>query len=150
GTSDANKIDINIGKDNFVINSAPPPDAFLRVLGVSVDIRISDGTTRIGHRTDQPGQVIEFAGKVNAVDLDHSAFLLDGGLGIQITDKTVIEGDDDLNTLAEVSAAMRAGYEVGAKGAGSVLSNSPRILQATKVQFEKRKLVVEFREFVKS
>ncbi|MSR07015.1 MAG: hypothetical protein EXR93_08125 [Gemmatimonadetes bacterium] len=149
GTSDALKIDLNVGKDHLALNQAPPPDAFLRLLGLQIEIRISDGTTRIGHRQDQPGQSVEFAGPVQWVDLQHNAFVVVGGLAVQIIDKTVIEGDD-LKTLADVADAMKAGFVVESRGAGAVTSTTPRVINASKVRFEKHRLVTEFRELVKS
>src|SRR5207247_7106907 len=39
-------IKLNIAAANLVTNPTPPPDGFLKVLGVSLELRMSDGTTK--------------------------------------------------------------------------------------------------------
>ena len=134
---DEPKIEINVDGDNVVPHDAPPPDAFLAILGLRIELRVSAGVTEIQENDDDaPGQPAdEFEGSVRSVNLDARTFTLSGGTVVRVTDDTVIEQDGDLFTLATADAVAR-GRPVRAEGRGSVERTDPLTFVARTVKFE--------------
>ncbi len=124
---DEPKIEINVDGDNVIPNDAAPPDAFLAILGLRIELRVSGGVTQIQEDRDAaPGQPAdEFAGAVQSVDVGADSFTLDGGTVVRLTDDTVIEQDGDLFSLAAAADAVAQGRPVRAEGRGTVESNDP-------------------------
>lgn len=147
---DVLKIDLNVGPANLQLNLTPPPDAFLKLLGLTIEIRISDGTTRIGRRQDPVGVQVPFGGRVKSVNAERNAFVLESGAIVRVTNQTVIVPTDGIATLADVADALAAGAAVESEGVGAVVSREPRILAALKVRFVKHRPLFEFRDLVKA
>ncbi len=149
--SDAMKIDMNAAKENLELNTAPPPDAFLKLLNVTIHVRVSDGTTKIGHRSEQPGvKKVDFDGEVKSVSLGEGSFKLANGTVIKVNNQTVIAPVEHLGTLAEVAAALNNGATVKTMGSGILTSEAPRVVTALALKFESRPQVLEFQEGVKA
>jgi len=150
GNAEVWMIGLNAGPASLLLNTSPPPDAFLKLLGLTIEIRLSDGTTRIGRKHDVVGQRIEFGGEVKAVYLDRGAFLLASGLAVRVTDQTVIADHDGILTLADVDAALAAGAKVIAEGAGTIESRDPKVVAALRLKFTRHRPHFEFRDYVKA
>lgn len=144
--SDEPEIEINIDGDNLILNDTPPPDAILRVLGLSIEIRASEGITELEEEADREDQEVEFEGLVESVDVGAGTVLLTDGSVIVIVDETELEGDDgdddgeddedELGSLDEVAAALEQGLPVEADGEGVVESVDPRTIVAKEIEFE--------------
>jgi hypothetical protein len=146
--ADEPKLELNLDIDNLRLNDAPPPDAFLLVLGLEIEVRVSTGETEIEGDLDDRDET-EFEGLVAAVDANAGTVTLASGTIVLITEDTRIEqhgddgcddgdhGDDEkLGSLAEVAAALAAGLPVEAEGEGSVQSGDPLTIVAREIEFE--------------
>ncbi|MFV1986992.1 MAG: DUF5666 domain-containing protein [Gemmatimonadota bacterium] len=137
--ADDSKIKINIDGDNLVLVDAPPPDALLRVLGLEIEIRSSDGVTDLEEENDGTDEEIEFESLVTSVDEGAGTVLLADGTILVILADTEIreEGDDEhLASLAEVVAALDQGLLVEAEGEGLVESFDPLTILTKEVEFD--------------
>ena len=135
------RIEINVTSANLTTNATPPPDAFLKVLGVSLELRVSDGTTKLLVDNEEAEGAQEFHGVVKSVDQTAQTVTLMDGTIIHIvagTDFDAREGDEDdhLTTLADVQAALTAGKTVKAEGRGVVDTMSPLTIDAIQIEFE--------------
>lgn len=130
------KIEINVDADNFERNAAPPPEAWLRILGLEIEIRASTDVQE-DDSSDDEGEV---EGIVASVNVPEGSVTLQGGAVILIPDGTAFEqeGDDDehLASLDAVAQALSAGRTVKAEAEGAVLSASPLTIVAREVEFE--------------
>jgi hypothetical protein len=136
-------IKLNIAAANLVTNPTPPPDGFLKVLGVSLELRLSDGTTKLKQENPELEGVREFEGLVQSVDLTAQTVTLTDGTIIRIVTGTEFdarEGDEDghLTGLPAVQDALTAGKTVKAEGRGLVDSTNPLTLDAIRIEFEVR------------
>ncbi|HVH68427.1 MAG TPA: hypothetical protein VM716_11200 [Gemmatimonadales bacterium] len=134
-------VQLNITAANLTTNATPPPDAILKVLGVSLEIRTSDGTTKLESDNETAEGAEEFHGVVKSVDQTAQTVTLMDGTIIHIVAGTEFEAregdeDDHLTTLADVQAALTAGKTVEAEGRGLVTSTSPLTLDAIRIEFE--------------
>ncbi len=134
-------IRLNITDANLVTNATPPPDAWLTLLGVSVELRVSDGTTKLRVENPELEGVQEFDGIVQSVDQTAQTVTLQDGTIIRIVTGTEIEAregghDDHLTSLAAVQAALALGQTVKAEGEGLVESTSPLTIDAVLIEFE--------------
>ena len=139
GSDHAQEIDINVDLDNLVRNDAPPPDGWLHVLGLRIELRVSEGTTKLhAERKDLAKE--EFGGKVGSVNVDQQTFKLMDGTVVKIVDDTKINyepGDEHrLGSLEAVAAALEAGKKVVSAGYGVVESVEPTTIAAIHVVFE--------------
>jgi hypothetical protein len=135
------RIELNITSANLTTNATPPPDAFLKVLGVSLELRTSDGTTKLLVEDEAAEGAEEFHGVVQSVDETAQNVTLMDGTIIRIvagTDFDAREGaeDDHLTSLADVQAALTAGKTVKAEGRGVVDTMSPLTIDAIQIEFE--------------
>ena len=82
------RIELNIAAANLTTNATPAPDAVLKVLGVSVELRVSDGTTKLRVENQEAMGAIEFHGVVKSVDQTANAVtLVADGCPMQNTDR---------------------------------------------------------------
>lgn len=135
------EIEINVDADNLVANASPPPDGFLRVLGLEIEIRAAEGTTELEReRDDDAREDAEFEGVVASVDVAGGTVTLTNGTVVRVVDATEIEdedGDDEeLGSLEEVQTALASGLVVEADGEGRVESRAPLTIVAKEVEFE--------------
>jgi hypothetical protein len=149
--ADEPRLELNLDIDNLRLNDAPPPDAFLLVLGLEIEVRVSTGETEIEGDVDDRDEN-EFGGQVATVDVDAGSVTLANGTVVLVTAETRIEqhgddgcddgddgngGDDKkLGSLADVAAALAAGLPVEAEGEGSVQSTDPLTIVAREIEFE--------------
>src|SRR5882762_11711215 len=110
-------IKLNIAGPNLVTNAAPPPDGFLKVLGVSLELRLSDGTTKLKQENPDLEGVREFEGLVQSVDVTAQTVTLSDGTIIRLVAGTEFdgregEGDDHVTGLPAVQDALTAGKTV--------------------------------------
>ena len=134
-------VKLNIAAANLMMNPTPPPDGFLKLLGLSLELRLSDGTTRLEQENPELEGVREFEGVVQSVDVTAQSVTLTDGTIVRIvagTEFDAREGDDDdhLTSLAAVQAALTAGKTVEAEGRGLVDSTNPLTLDAIRIEFE--------------
>jgi len=134
------KLELNVDADNYAANDAPPPVAWLRVLGLEIEIRT---TTEIGADDDR-NEENEVRGLVASVDVDGGSITLEDGTIILVSDAGVFEnegGDDDgehLGSLDAVSQALTDGLSVKCEAEGAVQSTNPLTLAAREVECEVR------------
>ena len=134
-------IKLNVTGVNLVTNPTPPPDAWLKVLGLSVAVEVSDGTTKLEVENPELAGVREFAGIVQSVDATAQTVTLKDGTVIRIVAGSAIEpkegaDDNDLTSLAAVQAALTAGQTVKTEGDGLVDHTNPLTLDAITIEFE--------------
>jgi hypothetical protein len=134
-------IELNITGDNLIKNQTPPPDGWLKVLGLMIELRVTDGTTKLSAQTPEAEGENEFAGLVQSVDATAGTVTLKSGTVINIVAGTEIEGkegdaDDRLASLADVQAALTAGKSVKAEGEGLAKAGTPPTIDAIKIEFE--------------
>jgi Domain of unknown function (DUF5666) len=135
------RIELNIAAANLTTNATPPPDAILKVLGVSLELRVSDGTTKLRVENQEAEGAEEFHGVVKSVDQTVKTVTLMDGTIIRIVAGTEFEAregdeDDHLTSLADVQAALTAGKTVEAEGRGVVDTTSPVTIDAIRIEFE--------------
>jgi hypothetical protein len=134
-------IDLNITGDNLIKNQTPPPDGWLKVLGLMIELRVADGTTKLSADTPEAEGEDEFEGVVQSVDATAGTVTLKSGTVINIVTGTEIEAkegdaDDRLASLADVQAALTAGKTVKAEGEGLAKAGTPPTIDAIKIEFE--------------
>jgi len=133
-------IKLNIAAANLVTNATPPPDGFVKLLGVSLELRLADGTTKLEQENPELEGVREFEGIVQSVDQTANTVTLKDGTVIRIvagTEFEAREGNEDqhLTSLAAVQAALTAGKTVKTEGRGLVDSTSPLTFDAIRIEF---------------
>ena len=141
GGADHPFVAMNVSAASLTTNSTPPPDAWLKLLGLQLELRVSDRTTQLKIENPKLQGVRDFEGIVQAVDQTAGTVTLKDGTLIRIVAGTELEpkagpNDDRLTSLADVAAALAAGKTVGAQGKGLVDATSPLTLDAIKIQFE--------------
>ena len=136
--SESPKLELNVDADNFVPNDAPPPEAWLHVLGREIEIR---STTEI-EADDDDRDESEVEGMVAAVDVAAGRVTLENGTVILVTDASAFDDDGDdgddehLTSLPAVQDALAAGQTVEAEAEGAEQSTSPLTILAHEVEFE--------------
>lgn len=136
---DDREIEINVDADNFEENGSPPPQAWITVLGLRVEIR--EGVTELEERRDpdEEGDV-DFEGRVSAADPGAGEVTLVDGTVVRVVEGTETDGDaadeDELVSVREVADALEAGRTVVADGDGVLESRDPRIVTAVEAEFE--------------
>ncbi len=139
--SRAPKLELNVDADNFATNDTPPPDGFLRVLGLTIELRTASGETEIESDLDDRDEG-EVEGIVQSVNVGAGTVtLVDGSIIRIITGETRFEADDDdddehLGSLAAVQQALDAGLTVEAEAEGPVEATAPLTIVAREVEFE--------------
>lgn len=135
--ADDPKIEINIDEDNILSNATPPPDGFIQVLGLTIEV---GANTELEEELEDIEGEQRFEGIVQSVDLDANSFTLTDGTVIRIVEGTEIEDnsmdDDQLFSLSAVADALAAGEIVEAEGEGIVESSDPLTIIAIEVEFE--------------
>jgi hypothetical protein len=139
GDEHAQEIDMNVDPDNLSLNDNPPPDGWIHVLGLAIELRVSEGITQIHVERDDLEKK-EFEGKVKSVAADFTSFTLENNTVVRIVDDTKIayeQGDEHrLGSLEDVAAALEDGKEVFSAGCGIVEGTEPLQLAAVHVVFE--------------
>ncbi len=141
--ADEPKIKINIDSDNLEVNAAPPPDGWIKVLGLVIAIEASEdssGGTELEEELEDVEGELNFEGTVASVDLSAGSVTLTDGTVILIVEGTEIEegsGDDDnLTSLSAAADALVAGKIVEAEGEGVTESTNPLTIVAIEIEFE--------------
>ncbi len=146
-------IELNVDGDNFETNDAPPPDGWIRVLGLAIEVRASEGLTKIQHQRDDL-QHADFEGMVASVNLDRHEFVLANHTVVKLIDISKIKFEDGdrhrLPSLAAVDEALRAGKKVFTAGEGVVEREDPLTIIASHVVFEVEIPVEDFWGLVES
>jgi len=139
GDEHAQEIDINIDPDNLSLNESPPPDGWIQVLGLMIELRVTDGITHLSAQRDDLVKK-EFEGKVKSVSADFTKFTLENNTVVRIVDDTKIAyelGDEHrLGSLQDVAAALEDGKEVFSAGYGIAEGAEPLQIAAVHVVFE--------------
>lgn len=132
------ELEVNVDADNLRVNDAPPPDAWVDVLGLPIELRVSDGRTELIEERDIEKE--RFEGIVQSVNLDRQSVTLENGTVVRLVEASEIHyrpGDRHrLGSLADVAAAIEAGEIVVTAGVGMVESREPLTLAAIEVVFE--------------
>ncbi len=146
-------LQLNIDRDNLTLNDAPPPDGWITVLGLAIEIRESEGLTEIRHAREDL-EHIRFEGQVTSVNLDRHEFALGDDAIVRLIDISKIKFEDGdhhrLPSLAAVSEALRAGKKVFSAGEGVVENHRPLTIIAAHVVFELEIRVEDFWDAVES
>lgn len=146
-------LELNIDRDNLTLNDAPPPDGWITVLGLAIEIRKSEGLTEVRHAREDLEHV-RFEGQVTSVNLDRHEFALGDDAIVKLIDITRIKFEDGdrhrLPSLAAVAQALRAGKKVFSAGEGVVASEHPLTIVAAHVVFEVEIRVADFWGMVES
>jgi predicted RNA-binding protein len=139
---------LNVDRDNLVRNASPPPDGWLKVLGLTIELRVSEGLTVIEIENDEVAKR-EFAGAVEAVDLAARSLLLEDGLTIRVVEDTELHLRTDhgfpLRSLEAAAQAIDAGLAVFAAGIGAVETEDPPVLVAIRLALVVRAELTEFK-----
>jgi hypothetical protein len=142
----APSIEMNIDRDNVKLNSPPPPDAWLTVLALPIEIRVSDGITKIKLERREL-DIRRFNDLVESVNVDESTVTLHDGTVVHVVDRSRVKpesvGNRRLSTLERVAEALEAGIAIRAKGKGVVESENPLVLLAIRIAFRPEFLGVE-------
>lgn len=143
--ADEPEIEINIDADNLLpCDAAPPPGPPADCLGVlrvlDLPILLRRGVTEFeADRPDLRGEV-DFEGVVQSANLTDGSLTLANGTVVRLVAGTEVEagsGDEDqLGSLAAVTAAIEQGLIVEADGKGVVESEEPLTIIAIEVEFE--------------
>jgi hypothetical protein len=134
-------IGINIDVENLQLNTATQdgePDGWINVLGLSIELRVSDGVTELATQEADVSDLVEFEGLVHSVDLEAGSFTFTDGTVVKITDETqIFETDSDVQLLSleAVHAALEEGHDVVAWGGGELESVEPRAIVALELRF---------------
>jgi hypothetical protein len=151
--ADRPSIEMNVAAANFIPNmGTPPPDAWLKVLSRKIELRVSDGTTRIEQQGPRTTGELRFDGRVKSVDLTANTATLTDGTLLRIVAGTEIEAgegpdgreedgpgardDGTLGSIAAVQTALAAADTVVARGEGLLESMSPRTFDVIEVRFQ--------------
>lgn len=141
------KLEMLIDADNLISNETPPPDGWVRVLGLDIEVRL-DGTTDLeidDDDRDEDGE-IEFEGFVETVDTEDSTVTLFTGRVVRIVAGTRFDDDDDgegLRSLDQVAEALGFGLRIEAEGEGDADPDNPGVVIADELELE----VEDDREF---
>jgi hypothetical protein len=138
--ADEPEIEINVDRDNLRTNTGSPPDGWILVLGLEIELRHSEGVTELESEMDGVDGETDFEGLVDMVDLIDSTVTLKDGRIIRIVTGTKIErdasDDDHLRSLQDVADAVASGFLVEADGEGVVETTDPLVIVAIEVEFE--------------
>lgn len=138
--ADEPEIEINVDRDNLRTNTGSPPDGWILVLGLEIELRHSEGVTELESEMDGVDGETDFEGLVDMVDLVDSTVTLKDGRIIRIVTGTKIERDasdnDHLRSLQDVADAVASGFLVEAEGEGVVETTDPLLIVAIEVEFE--------------
>ena len=131
---DEPKIEVYVDRDNFVQVTSPPPEAFLTVFGLPVEILSSTRIRRAGSPT---GTNVEFEGRITSVSVSGGTLTLSDGTIVQVVANTEFDSDGDVLTLSAASIAVLSGNVVRVEGDGTVQSaGPPRTIAATTLKIE--------------
>jgi DNA/RNA endonuclease YhcR with UshA esterase domain len=135
---------LNVDGDNLQLNPGRrdgEPDAWINVMGLSLELRVSDGVTELVTEQTGVSDVVEFEGLVESVNLEASTFTFTDGTVVRIVGETRIfatDADIQLTSLEAVQAALEDGLDVVAWGAGELESAEPRTIVALEMRFAVR------------
>ncbi len=135
------EIDINIDTDNLSLSGSQQdgePDGYLNVLGLSIELRVSDGITEIGTEDVEVHDEAAFEGIVESVDPEAGTFTFTDGTLVKLIGESLIletEFDVQLLDLWAVHEALEAGHKVVAWGCGELESKDPRVIVALELRF---------------
>src|SRR2546425_810334 len=133
-------IKLNITADNLITNQTPPPDGWLKVLGLMIELRVTTDDTKLRAEMPDVEDEHEFEGFVQSVDATAGTVTLKSGTIIRIVAGTEIEGKEGeggehLASLADVQAALTAGKTAKAEGEGLVTVAPPLTIDAIEIEF---------------
>lgn len=138
----APSIRLDVDADNVEVVPSPQgdePDAWLTLLGLRVQLRVRDGTTKIESHHHDFEKLEEFEGLVASVDVAAGSFTLESGVVVRVLDRTEIsDGEGLLASLGAVAEALAGEHDVLAWGRGGVEGVEPLRLAALKVAFKVR------------
>ncbi len=136
------RIRVEVDGDNLELVSdrqEGDPDGWLTVLGLRIQLRVTDGTTEIDSHEHDFEHVEDFEGLVSSVSVSDGIVRMGDGTTIRIVDRTHIKDRDGfIASLAGVAEVLAAGGEVVAWGAGAVETEEPPVLIGLEIAFKQR------------
>lgn len=142
-------LEMNLQASHFVPNQSPPPDGWLQVLGLSIEVNATGGVTKIHvEGRDADGEEVEYEGHVESVNQGDGSFKLTNGTSVRLTDETTIkDGEGFLRSLGAVAEALSEGHTVVAYGEGVLEGVEPRRIVALHAAFKPREENVPVEDF---
>jgi hypothetical protein len=114
-------LSLNVDRDNLALMENPPPDAILTVLGLPIEIRVSEGLTELILDRDERHEVA-FEGKVVAVREGGLSLQLrhhDRTITVRVVDRTRLAfNGEEITSLEPIARALEAGQLIVAAGEG--------------------------------
>jgi hypothetical protein len=131
---EAPELEVNVDSANFSTNGSPPPDGWITVLGLAIEIR---STTTIKADLPRASGVMEFSDTVLSADVVAATVTLAGGTVLRIVVGSEIESAHGVGiaSLALVAADLAAGKTVLAHGRGLLVTAPPRTFDVIEVVF---------------
>lgn len=138
--ADGPEIEMTIDDRHLIMGATSSPDAIIAILGIEIELLVSDGITELEAENDDLRDEDEFEGIVKTVSIsDRTVTLMDGTV-IHVPNDLIIKresGDDDqLTTLSAVDEAVGLGLMVEADGEGVPDPADPNRITAVDVEFE--------------
>ncbi|MEQ1857112.1 MAG: DUF5666 domain-containing protein [Longimicrobiales bacterium] len=129
--------------------SAGEPDAWLKVLGSHLRMRMRDGTTNATRHRHDFARVVGFEGSVVGIDFDARTLELTEGVTVRVTGRTdIVRRRGYARTLRAAAEALEQGNLVHARGLGVAQEQNGRLMAlrvALKVEVaESEPVIVEF------
>jgi hypothetical protein len=132
GGDGAPSLRMRVGRDHVerVVNpSGSAPDAWLRLLGWRLLLRIRDGTTQAEHHRHHFDRLMSFDGDVARIDLNARTLELDEGMTLRVTGRTtIVHRTGHARSLRAAAAAMEEGHNIHARGLAVAQDREGRLL----------------------
>jgi hypothetical protein len=143
---------LRVGPGNLARVSNPTglePDAWLKVLGRNLRLRLRDGTTNAFRHRHRFDRVVEFDGAVASIDLKAGTLRTTEGVTIRVSGRTdVVRRRGHARSLRAAAEALEEGHRVHVRGLGVVQEDRGRLLAlriALKIEeVEREPVVIEF------
>lgn len=130
---------LNADLDNFARNPAPPPDGYLTLLNLPIELRVTEGLTELILDRDDRREVA-FEGIVRRVDAAEGVFVLqreEREIVVRVLRDTKLGFNDaEIETLEPVARALEAGLTVRAIGEGILHADGSGVVLAIVVRFK--------------
>ncbi len=130
---------LNADADNFARHPSPPPDGYLTLLNLPIELWVSAGRTELILDRDERREVA-FEGIVRRVDAAEGVFVLHHGdreIVVRVLRETKLGfNETEIASLEPVARALEAGLTVRARGEGILHADRSGVILAIVVRFK--------------